>query len=223
MTMTKFTSDYLAGFGFEVATLIDIGVYRGTIALYNAFPDARLVLIDPLEEVEAVYAKVKHRFDTIFLQIAVGEKAGTAEFLVPPGPNLSGASFYDRVVNKRRGHEMRRRQVDVRPLDDVVAAHGFAGPFGVKIDTEGHESAVIAGGKETLRQASFVLLELTLQNIYEVRTLPSAIVAQLAGIGFELLDVLDVDQRNPVYLNCIFVKADDPRFAARYVNSAASA
>ena len=38
--------------GFAPATLIDVGVGAGTGDLYDAFPDAFLVLVDPLTEFE---------------------------------------------------------------------------------------------------------------------------------------------------------------------------
>src|SRR3954449_6529991 len=36
--------------GFAPATVIDVGVAYGTPELYDAFPDARFLLVDPLEE-----------------------------------------------------------------------------------------------------------------------------------------------------------------------------
>jgi hypothetical protein len=44
--------------GLSPATLIDVGVAMGTPALYRAFPDAHLVLIEPLAEYEQDLARL---------------------------------------------------------------------------------------------------------------------------------------------------------------------
>jgi hypothetical protein len=42
--------DHLKNVGFQPETIIDVGVARGTIDIYDAYPDAYYVLIEPVEE-----------------------------------------------------------------------------------------------------------------------------------------------------------------------------
>ena len=44
--------EHLRRAGIAPATVIDVGAANGTRALYEAYPDARLVLIEPLVEHE---------------------------------------------------------------------------------------------------------------------------------------------------------------------------
>lgn len=78
----KFSPKWLKGLDIEVATVIDVGVHRGTPELYRGFPHAKLVLIDPAPDCAD---QVKSRFpklDMAFHRIAAGRAAGTAEFSV---------------------------------------------------------------------------------------------------------------------------------------------
>ena len=46
------SADILKRFGFEARTIFDVGVDTGTPLIYDAFPDAHFVLIDPVSESE---------------------------------------------------------------------------------------------------------------------------------------------------------------------------
>ncbi len=218
--MNKFRAEYLAAFEFDVRTIVDIGVYRGTLQLYRAFPDAELILIDPLAEARVVAEKVARYRDVKFVEMGVGDREMAIDLHVPPGENRSGSSLLRRNVHIRRKRELIRREVAVRPLDKIMAEADLPPPYGVKIDTEGYERFVMAGAQETLRQTRFVIIEVTLQDLYGQRSLPSEIIADLAAVDFELFDVLNVDRKNNIYLDCIFLKKDDPRFQPGYSNDA---
>lgn len=218
--MIKFKSVYFEGFGFEIKTLLDVGVYRGTFELYEAFHSTKIVLIDPLAEVAKVERKMRAEYDVEFVQLALGAARGREKFYVPVGQNLSGSSLLRRALNIQHKRQLEEREVEIIPLDMLVRERGYSGPFGLKIDTEGYERAVIDGARRVLDETCFVVIELTLRNIYERRVLPSEIVAMLAASGFELFDVLNIGLTNPVYLDCLFLRKDDPRFAPRYSNEA---
>jgi FkbM family methyltransferase len=71
--------------------------------------------------------------------------------------------------------------VEVRTLDNLVMANGL---YFIKIDTQGFEREVIAGGAKALAGATGVLLELPVINIYDkVWSLHDA-VGHMREIGF---------------------------------------
>ncbi|MEK9571211.1 MAG: hypothetical protein VW124_19480 [Paracoccaceae bacterium] len=55
----KMSSRYLKSYSLDAKTVLDIGVFMGTPFLYDSFPNARLVLIDPTEEAKAVRDSLK--------------------------------------------------------------------------------------------------------------------------------------------------------------------
>ena len=61
----------------KIDTLIDIGVGpNGTEDLYNHFMDAKLILIDPIDEAKEYAKEISKTRDVRFFQNALGRKDG---------------------------------------------------------------------------------------------------------------------------------------------------
>ena len=59
----------------KIDTLIDIGVgINGTEDLYNHFNDAKLILIDPIDEAKKYAQKLSQKRKVDFFQTALGKK-----------------------------------------------------------------------------------------------------------------------------------------------------
>lgn len=212
----KFTAAYLERFRFAARTIIDVGVADGTPELYAAFPKARLVLIDPLEETSRLVAR-RHRLDpdsTTFVTTAVGAETSEATLRVSSGA-FSKSTFH--ATTKVYGSdEFVDRVVPVRRLDDVVdELDDLPRPFGIKIDTEGHEVSVIEGADKTLAEAEFVIAEASVKTRFEDGYRFSDLVVALADRGFELIDVLGLTPGSALFLDCLFVRSDSTLFASR--------
>src|SRR5260370_17284590 len=54
---------HLKSLGFEVRTVIDVGIAFGTSPIYDAFPRARYFLVEPVAECRPVLEKPKHRLN----------------------------------------------------------------------------------------------------------------------------------------------------------------
>ena len=155
-------ADHLAGYGFAPDVVADVGVHHGTPALYAAFPQAQFVLIDPRAEVADDLRARPARYD--FVACAAGPVTARRALGIPVtkrGPAAAMAGF--RAITgpmARSVTEVETREVDMRPLDDILA--GYPGRVGLKIDTEGFELDVLQGADATLARADFVILELSL-------------------------------------------------------------
>jgi hypothetical protein len=75
-------------------------------------------------------------------------------------------------------HNRQKISVPAKRLDDVIA--DTAGPIGVKIDVQGAEPFVVAGGRRTLSRASLLCLEFW---PYSMRRMGGDISAMLAFLG----------------------------------------
>ena len=180
---------YLQAYGFEVATIFDVGVYHGTAWLYDSFPDAHFVLVDPqgdLPGARPVYGE--------FHATALGRESGTATLKIPhdaDGPAGAMASLRNRRDPLAKGFaRVETRDVPVTTLDAL--AEGHVGPFGLKIDTEGCEDDVLAGASMTLARTDFVILEMSLTPRFDGVVPPSTTIVRLARHGLELRDVLAI-------------------------------
>ncbi len=203
----KLNADYLGGYGFAPRTVVDVGVLNGTPFLYDCFPDAKFVLVDPLEESrQAVEAAYGARLNFDFHLCGASERPGAFTLRVPRG-GLAKASTARRA---RLTADVSEREIVTRPLDDICA--GYHGPFGLKIDTEGHELSVLRGARNLLRECEFVIAEVSIKRRFENGYRFSEVIGFMAGEGFEVHSFLSGFTRSPRMSDVLFVKWDSPRF-----------
>ena len=186
------TAAHLRAYGLTPEVVFDVGVAEGTPQLYRAFPDTHFVLIDPRAEVQAVLTGPSAPASASFHPVALAAGPGRMELATPvtdKGTHGGRASLNRPVGPMARAITGFHRQiVEVTTLDAIAAA--YPGSAGLKIDTEGHEAEVLAGGAVTLQRCQFVILELSLAERFDRATRPSAIVAMLAAAGLEFRDIL---------------------------------
>lgn len=183
---------HLAAFGLLPDVVFDVGVDRGTPALYRAFPQAMFVLVDPRPEARAALDGPAAPGQAAFHEVALGAAPGEAELSIPVtvrGTEGGRASLHRPVGPMARAVTgYRTRRVPVTTLDALAAA--YPGRAGLKIDVEGQEAAVLEGARATLPRCDFVILELSLTERFDATPKPSRIFALLAAAGLEFRDVL---------------------------------
>src|SRR5258707_11509092 len=72
----------LSSLGFQPATVIDAGVATQTLELYEAFPSASILLIEPLAEFEPFLQKICSTYNAQYVLAAAGQSPGSATFHV---------------------------------------------------------------------------------------------------------------------------------------------
>ena len=142
----------------EIDTLIDVGVGElGTPELYDRFPNAKLVLIDPIQEA-VNYAKknLSHR-DYEFFKYCLGEEEETKHLYIE---EEIGRSTMLKVTSLNYENEpVKKIKVEVKTLDSIFEKVFNYGKIGLKIDTEGYELKIIKGAKKILKETHFVIAE----------------------------------------------------------------
>jgi FkbM family methyltransferase len=190
--------------GFAPATIIDVGVAEGTEPLYEAFPDAHLALIEPLEEWEPDLRRLVESRPGDYVLTAVGARAGSLEIQVDENPYTSSVLPQ---VNPRPYIE--RRAVPVATLDQLVEAHGWRPPFGLKVDVEGFELEVIEGAAATLEQTQFVLAEISVTERFVGACSASELIDLLGFHGFEVCDVIAAGETEMgIHADALFHRSD---------------
>lgn len=188
----KSDAAHLRRFDLAPDVVFDVGVDTGTPFLYQAFPEAHFVLIDPRAEAEKTLKSPDAPTKASFHQFALGAQTGEMTLHIPfsdKGEHGAMASLRQRqgyLADKIEWIET--RQVPVERLDTVAA--DYPGRVGLKIDTEGFEGEVLAGAAETLARCDFVIIEMSLTQRFDITTPPSQIIARLAAAGLEFRDVL---------------------------------
>jgi FkbM family methyltransferase len=194
--------------GLAPATVIDVGVARGTPNLYDAFPDAHLVLIEPLAEFEQDLQRIAARRGGEYVLCAVGGEPGRAVIHVDP-QMLYGSSLLVDSWSAPGAPARERREIEVTTLDLLRREHGWRAPFGLKIDVEGFEQSVVDGARELLVDTQFVIAEVSVARQFAGSVPFAAFVASMDAHGFALVDVLDGRRRGNEgvdYLDLMFRK-----------------
>lgn len=198
--------------GLEPVTqLVDVGVNYGTPWLYDAFPDADLLLVDPLPQ-KAMLASVLRGRPHTFVSAACGAEPGQLEIHVDldhPGRS----SLLERTSLTDIGSRTRPQQVLVRTLDEIVGQHlDPLASLGLKIDTEGYELEVLRGGTETLKRASWVICEVSIRPRFVGSYRFEDLVGYLGAAGFRVGQVLEAPRSRDgsiLYLDVAFVRDAD--------------
>lgn len=185
----KSSAAHLASFGLTPDLVFDVGVDTGTPFLYDAFPNAQFVLIDPRAESRAALDSLQN---AQFIETALGACDGQMTLNIPhsdAGEMGARASLHlPTGPMAAKITAMTTRHVSVTTLDKIAAA--YPGRLGLKIDTEGAEADVLAGASQTLLRCDFVILEMSLTQRFVQTPVPSQIFAALAAAGLEFRDVL---------------------------------
>jgi FkbM family methyltransferase len=148
--------------GITPATVIDAGAANGTAELYETFPNAHHLLVEPLVEFEPAIIALKQRIAKLdYLIAALGPVEG--ETTIHVHPDLYGSST--RLEDEASDVNGTPRTVPVRRLDDLCA--NLPAPYLLKVDVQGGELDVLAGAQKVLEQTQFVVLETTLFETYK--------------------------------------------------------
>ena len=138
----------------------DIGCHAGRHArpfLDLVGPSGRVIGFEPIPEMARQLRKLaaQHGNFTIH-ETALSNQAGRTSFAFASGtPEESG--LIERQFNHPELAQVRRIEVAVNRLDDMVAAQGLPDPHYVKIDVEGAELDVLDGARDTLARARPIL------------------------------------------------------------------
>jgi FkbM family methyltransferase len=201
--------------GLAPRTIVDVGVGHGTHWLYEAFPDAKLALFEPLKEFHGIAHTLGRSKPVDLHPVALAAEAGTLKIRVPRV--ATGASLFPRsdvfeqlnrmtdlVIDKADEYRM----TDVDTLDARCGA--YEAPILLKIDAEGGELGVLRGAIETLRRTVMVLVEL---SVFERHVGEPSLVETMQFLdehGFQLFDIPAMEQFAPngplSYIDTAFVR-----------------
>lgn len=171
-----------------VRTIIDVGVLDGTPALYQAFPDARLILVEalPMYE-EACRRLLADRSGGELHMCAVGAVDGSTRIRYYPDRPATSS-----LLETATESDLALVEIDVplRRLDGLLAGRGLEGDILLKIDVEGMELEVLRGAEELLPQVKYIIAETSVRRRHKNSYRFADLVGFLARHGFDLYDAL---------------------------------
>ena len=200
---------HLKALGFEVRTVIDVGIAFGTAPIYDAFPRARYFLVEPVAECRPVLEKLKHRLNAEYFLVAAG--AENRDVSLNVHDDISGSSLYPQVEGKALDGEA--RLTPMRRLDSLLPEQ-LEHPVFLKIDTQGAELEVLKGLGSRIGEIDLLIVETTMMPVRLGIPQFADIVRFCDDAGFAAYDVLEGFTRALdgalAQIDLAFVRKDSP-------------
>ena len=183
----------LRGLGFNPKHIIDVGANRGvwTRTVSRYFPTAHYTLMEPQIRFRNRVKDIEQAGISItWLHAGAGDKHGRLMLHVPTCD--TSASFVP-ITESADGKVIDRLEVDILPLDDVVARSPHPMPDLVKIDAEGFDIRVIEGAKSLHGKTEVFMVEVAVFDRKAENTLLNTI-SIMDRIGYAPLDITDMNR-----------------------------
>ncbi len=172
--------------------VIDVGVAYGTYPIYDAFPKARLILVEPLKEYKKAIEKILDEFGGSWVPKALGEEPGELEIKFT-GETFEKASLFERTELSAEEGRDKSRKVEVTTLDQVLENENIANQkVLLKIDTEGGELSVLKGARSSLQHIDYVIAEVSIANRFEGSYVFEDMIRFMDQQGFYLYSILSM-------------------------------
>ena len=199
--------------GFMPSAILDVGAHDGAFARAArcVFPDAHIVMVDALEEKDAVLRAVAASIGNASHKIALlGEQEGVATpfFVVDTHSRPDLVTTGSSMLRENTAFPMTTRTIRQRTLSSLLDDRGYAL---IKLDVQGAELEVLRGLGDRLNPVEVILIELSLVAYNEGAPLLDEVTQELAKMGFVLYDLAD-DTRycdgRLLQLDGVFVRRD---------------
>lgn len=175
--------------GIEPGVVYDIGANRGQFASACSafFPHSQVVAFEALPELaERLASTFKGYRNVRVIGAALGSKPERRGFYVNEYSASSSFLPLSRHHVAHFAHAVRTKRIelDIVPLDEIVAANTLPPPDLLKLDIQGFELEVLKGAERALAAARHVLLETSFRPMYEGEPLFAESYRYLVDRGF---------------------------------------
>jgi FkbM family methyltransferase len=204
----------LSALGYAPASIIDVGAHDGnwTRLARRIFPDTSILMIEPLSsKAESLNALANSSERTRFVDALLGAEAGHTVTFYEAGTGSS-------VHREQSNVEFKETSLQTSRLDDVAAQ--LDGPIFLKLDVQGAELEVLAGGSKTLDRSDLVQLEVALLPYNEGAATFLQVIEYLDQRGFVPFDIAGMIRPTGaelVQVDMLFVPAGSPLRPTKFV------
>lgn len=186
----------LKRYGFAPEHIVDVGANHGnwTREAVKYFPKADYTLVEPQDELKVhVQDLIAGGFRIHWTNLGVSDRSGTLTLNVDRRDHSSTFLQVPRTVNGA----VRRVDVPVKTLNEIVASSGLPVPAMVKIDAEGFDLKVLSGASDLFGKTDVFFAEVAIgQRDFENSAL--AVMQRMMDAGYRFVDVTYLD-RSPKF------------------------
>lgn len=194
---------------FSPTSVIDIGVATDTHELYEHFPNAQYLFVEPLIEFEPSLQKLCKQYRGNYMLAAAGAENGQLTFNVTG--DLGGSSRFITKEAESGDYIMTSRTVPQVTLDAMWDGFELSGPALLKVDVQGGELEVIKGARKCLNNFEVIILELGLIEQYVGQPIFHEYLNYMAECGYVTFDIIHTGYAETgllAQMDMVFVKKD---------------
>ena len=189
---------------YSVDQVVDVGVALGTDSLLQNYPKAKFFLVEPNPEYFTfIENKICKKYNALLIKYGASDKIGKVNFKLD--------KLNSEITN---GKSKDTAEIYISTLDDILlnnVAFDMNSKTLIKIDTEGHELAVLRGAIGLLREAriEYICLELRISGVSDSYN-PTDIFVFLNenNYCFERIDKIAFRGSRISYMDVTFKKVD---------------
>lgn len=173
----------------NIKSVLDIGANTGQFAkeIRGVLPEAQIYSFEPLKECfEKLNENMKTDKKFRSFNFALGEKEEKIEMhksaYTPSSSILEMAEAHKTMFPHTKEHQSEK--IEVKTLDGLSPSLNLQKEILIKVDVQGFEDKVIAGGRETFKKARAVIIENSFVELYKGQPLFDDIYEKLKELGF---------------------------------------
>jgi len=170
-------------------TVLDIGANDGQFAedIFRAFPGVTVYAFEPITECYERLLLLREKQPTLRpIQLALSDHDGEVDFWLSRFRDSSSIQEMMPAHTEAWPHtEIETKiRVPVARLDSIASELDLQPPIFAKLDVQGHELAVINGGRETLSRCQRIMLECNFAPLYQAQPSFTQLYDELHALGF---------------------------------------
>jgi FkbM family methyltransferase len=180
----------------DIDTVIDIGANVGqfTKTISALLPHANVYAFEPLPSCFVQLEKfAKSTPHVVAFNLGIGASSGLLSF---EKNNFSDSSSFLKIAEIHKTafpftEKTTTVEVNVSELDVFSNSLDLGRSIFIKIDVQGYEGYVLRGGRETIKKAKLVIVEVSYVTLYESQPLFDEIYRAFCELGFSYRGMLD--------------------------------
>ncbi|MEH1929795.1 FkbM family methyltransferase [Nostoc sp.] len=176
---------------YGIKTVIDVGANEGQFTRYinKILPMATIYSFEPLSDChEKLVANCSSINNFHSFNIALGDISGKINInrcnFSPSSSLLSMSKLHEEAFPFTKGISI-EEEINIYRLDEIAEQMVLEEPILIKLDVQGFEDKVISGGIQTIKKADILIIELSLEMLYEGQLLFDDIYKILTNLGFK--------------------------------------
>lgn len=203
---------------YNIRTILDIGANIGyfSVTFHKILPQASIYAFEPLPD---CYEQLLTRMEKIpqfrSFNCALGDTCSDANMYRSEFSQSSSLLPMSDLHKQAFPHtkELTSDVVSVARLDEISRDLDMPDNILIKLDVQGYENKVIAGGRQTFSRAKVLIIETSFQTLYEGQPLFDTIYDILRSLGFYYMGNLG-QLKNPtdggvLQADSVFVRAPE--------------